>query len=82
MDKLIKSCLDMDEWKHSWHNEFKSLNDYKKARSVIERKISERIIQLNTLNDGLAKIDVIITQAQEQLSEEIVFNTETVILKQ
>ena len=67
MDKLIKSCLDMDEWKHSWHNNMESLDDYEKARKVIEKKISERIMQLAILNDGIAKISVMIENERECL---------------
>ena len=65
MNKLIKQCLDMDAWKHSWHNEFKDLEDYESARDVIKEKIGERVGDLQTLYQGLNEIDCIIARERE-----------------
>lgn len=60
MDELIKKCLDMDDWKHSWHNDFECIGDFKYARDTIACKISERLDDLQILREGLARIDSII----------------------
>ena len=33
MDDLVKRCVDLDQWQHSWHNDFKELEDYDKSRN-------------------------------------------------
>lgn len=67
MDDLVKRCVDLDQWKHSWHNDFEELEDYEKARDVIKEKIESRIKDLQLLNDGLNKIDCIISREREYL---------------
>jgi hypothetical protein len=67
MDDLVKRCVDLDQWKHSWHNNFEELEDYEKARDVIKEKIESRIKDLQLLNDGLNKIDCIIAREREYL---------------
>lgn len=67
MDELIKKCVDIDEWKHSWHNNFKELKDYEKARDVIKEKITDRVNDLQLLNEGLNKIDDIIAEERGYL---------------
>lgn len=69
MDKIIKDCIDIDQWKHSWHNAFDCLEDYEKARDVIKQKIDERIKDLQKLSEGLNKIDIIISHEREYLAD-------------
>ena len=68
MNEKVKKCVDMDEWKHSWHNKFKELEDFEKCRDVIKEKIEERIADLQTLNEGLKEIDCIISNERECLA--------------
>ncbi len=70
MDELIQRCLDLDQWQYSWHNEFKELEDYLKARDVIKEKLGKRIEDLKLLNEGLEKIDCIIAREREYLEDE------------
>jgi len=56
MDDIIKQCIDMDTWKHSWHNKLKTLDDYKKAEAVILDKICSRKAELETLYEGLRSV--------------------------
>lgn len=71
MNKIIKDCLDMDEWKCSWHNKFDSLADYEKARVAIKDKMAKRIKDLQQLSEGLDKIDIIIAQQREDDEEDL-----------
>ncbi len=70
MNAIIKECLDMDEWKCSWHNNFSSLNDYESARDVIKDKILDRMRDMNKLLNGLDEIDIIIKHRREDEEEE------------
>lgn len=45
---LIKLAIDMDTWKHSWHNEITPEN-YDKFRDIIQGKIIERAKEIETL---------------------------------
>jgi len=45
---LIKMAIDMDSWKHSWHNEITPEN-YDKFREIIQGKILERAKEIETL---------------------------------
>jgi hypothetical protein len=74
MDDLVKRCVDLDQWQHSWHNDFKELEDYEKARDVIKEKIESRIKDLQLLNDGLNKIDCIIAREREYLANNLDIN--------
>lgn len=76
MDDLIRKCVDLDQWKHSWHNAFKELEDYEKARDVIKGKLEKRIKDLQLLNEGLNKIDCIIAREREDLEMDCAFNVE------
>lgn len=66
MDDLIRKCVDLDQWKHSWHNKWSCLEDYETARQVIKEKIIKRIEELTTLSEGLSKIDCIIARERER----------------
>lgn len=68
MDELIRKCVDLGQWKHSWHNNFKEIEDYERARDVIKEKIEARINELQLLNNGLNKIDCIIAREREYLA--------------
>lgn len=46
--ELIKLGIDMDQWKHSWHNEIKSEN-YNKFQDIIQKKILDRAEEIRTL---------------------------------
>lgn len=69
MDDLIRKCIDLDEWKHSWHNDFNELEDYEEARYVINQKIDARNNDLQLLNEGLTKINCIIARERKDLCE-------------
>lgn len=46
--ELVKNAIDMDSWKHSWHNEIKPEN-YDKFRDIIQQKILDRAEEIQTL---------------------------------
>ena len=46
--ELISMAIDMDTWKHSWHNEIVPEN-YDKFREIIQEKILGRAKQIETL---------------------------------
>jgi hypothetical protein len=46
--EIVKLAIDIDQWKHSWHNEIKPEN-YNKFRDIIQEKILERAEQIETL---------------------------------
>ncbi len=46
--ELVKRAIDMDTWKHSWHNEIKPEN-YDKFRELIQAKIIDRAEQIELL---------------------------------
>ena len=48
--ELVKTAIDMDSWKHSWHNEIKPEN-YDKFRTLIQEKILDRASQIEFLLD-------------------------------
>jgi len=68
MNEWIKKCVDLGQWKHSWHNEFKELKDYEKARDVIKKKIESRVKDLQMLSSGLNEINCIISKELEYLA--------------
>jgi len=45
---LVSQTIDMDTWKHSWHNEIKPEN-YEKIREIIQEKILKRAEEIETL---------------------------------
>jgi hypothetical protein len=51
--KEVVACLDMDEWKHSWHNELKSPEDHLKAQLIIQEKMKDRLKDLQKLSESL-----------------------------
>jgi len=51
--ELIKKCLDIGSWKHSWHNKLQTENDFIAAKSTIEDLIRERKQEIIMLKDGL-----------------------------
>jgi len=69
MDELVRKCVDMDEWKHSWHNQFKTLQDYKKAAININDKIKKREEELIILKSGLERVKEIISAEEAYLNE-------------
>ena len=48
LKELISIAIDMDTWKHSWHNEIVPEN-YDKFREIIQEKILSRAKQIETL---------------------------------
>lgn len=63
-NELVKAAIDMDSWKHSWHNEIKPEN-YDKFRSLIQDKIIERAGQIEFLLDVYFLIGNAIAQHNE-----------------
>lgn len=62
--ELIKMAIDMDSWKHSWHNEIKPEN-YEKFRTLIQDKILERSSQIEFLLDIYFMIGKAIVENKE-----------------
>lgn len=58
--KNVVDCIDMDQWKHSWHNALKSTEELKQARGVISEKIGETIERLTRLQSGLTDVNHLI----------------------
>jgi len=50
LKELIKIAIDMDTWKHSWHNKIEPEN-YDKFREIIQGKIVERAKEIELLFD-------------------------------
>lgn len=46
--ELVKKAIDMDTWKHSWHNEITPEN-YDKFKDIIQKKILDRAEEIETL---------------------------------
>lgn len=46
--ELVKKAIDMDSWKHSWHNEVAPEN-YDKFCGIIQQKIIDRASEIETL---------------------------------
>lgn len=53
MRKMVMKAMDIDQWKHSWHNELKAKEDFQKANEVLRRKITDRLGDLIALNEAL-----------------------------
>ena len=45
---IIKEAIDLDNWKHSWHNEIEPEN-YEKFREIIQDKILKRASEIEML---------------------------------
>ena len=69
MDEIIKKCIDLDQWKHSWHNKFKTMADFVLARDVILNKIVDRDAQAALLREGLIAINIKIEIEREYLTQ-------------
>ena len=69
MDEIIKKCIDLDQWKHSWHNKFKNMADFVLARDVILNKIVDRDAQAALLREGLIAINIKIEIEREYLTQ-------------
>ena len=55
---FIKQCVDMDEWKESWHVSVdaamrKGTEERKKYRAIMQEKIAQREAQIKALKDGM-----------------------------
>jgi hypothetical protein len=50
LDAVISKAIDMDSWKHSWHNDIVKEN-YEKFREIIQNKILERAKDIDFLID-------------------------------
>ena len=70
MSNLINRCLDLDEWKDSWHNDLKSLEDFEKAQESLEAKIKCREEEIQMLNTGLEEVYAEIAKARYYESTE------------
>jgi len=49
----IKSALDMDSWKHTWHNRLDTSEDWAKAVKVLEDKIESRLDDIERIRAAL-----------------------------
>jgi hypothetical protein len=48
LQALISEAIDIDSWKHSWHNEIKPEN-YEKFRRIIQEKMIKRAEEMDFL---------------------------------
>ncbi|MFA5300607.1 MAG: hypothetical protein WC389_20665 [Lutibacter sp.] len=48
LQAVISEAIDMDSWKHSWHNEIKPEN-YEKFREIIQEKMIKRAEEMDFL---------------------------------
>lgn len=48
LQSIIKEAIDLDNWKHSWHNEIDPGN-YEKFREIIQDKILKRASEIEML---------------------------------
>ena len=48
LQAIISQAIDMDSWKHSWHNEIKPEN-YEKFLEIIQKKIIDRAKEVDFL---------------------------------
>ena len=48
LQAIISQAIDMDGWKHSWHNEIKPEN-YEKFLEIIQKKIIDRAKEIDFL---------------------------------
>jgi len=48
----VRTAIDMGTWQYSWHNKLKTDEDYGKAIKTIDSMISERIKQLERLQNA------------------------------
>ena len=48
LQAVIKKAIDIDSWKHSWHNEIKPEN-YEKLREIIQEKMIKRAEEMDFL---------------------------------
>ena len=48
LQAIIKEAIDLDNWKHSWHNEIEPDN-YEKFREIIQDKILKRASEIEML---------------------------------
>lgn len=47
-ESLVKKCIDLDTWKHSWHKEITPEN-YESLREIIQTKIIDRAEEIEML---------------------------------
>ena len=47
-ESLVKKCIDLDTWKHSWHKEITPEN-YESLRDIIQTKIIDRAEEIEML---------------------------------
>jgi len=48
LEAVIKKAIDIDSWKHSWHNEIKPEN-YEKFREIVQEKMIKRAEEMDFL---------------------------------
>jgi hypothetical protein len=48
LQSIISKAIDMDSWKHSWHNEIKPEN-YERFIEIIQKKIIDRASEIDFL---------------------------------
>lgn len=48
LQAVIRKAIDIDSWKHSWHNEIKPEN-YEKFRDIIQEKMIKRAEEMDLL---------------------------------
>lgn len=63
---VISEAIDIDSWKHSWHNEIKPEN-YEKFREIIQEKMIKRAEEMDFLTTVYFQLQYEISNRSEDL---------------
>jgi len=74
-ERLVKKCIDLDSWKHSWHKEMTPEN-YECFRDIIQNKIIDRAEEVEMLITTYFVLGKKIVEHQQYLDELIKSATE------
>ena len=55
-NRIVCDCIDIGEWKHSWHNSLDTYDKLLEAKSVIQEEIERRIVDMGRLRIGLKSV--------------------------
>lgn len=65
LQAIISKAIDIDSWKHSWHNEIKPEN-YDKFREIIQDKMIKRAEEMDLLTTVYFQLQHEISRIQEE----------------
>lgn len=66
LQAIISKAIDMDSWKHSWHNEIKPEN-YEKFLEIIQKKIIDRVSEIDFLVTAMFVLRKEISSKEENI---------------